>query len=61
MTRVFGIPIAPGVWHRPTGSCILIEVRSGMRFYGATKEQALKAGKMVRPDGLFYLLPAGRV
>ena len=61
MTKVFGVPIATGVWRRPAGSCILVEVRSGMRFFGVTKEQALKAGKMVKPNGLFYLLPAGRV
>lgn len=59
--RVFGIPIAPGVWRRPMGSVIIIDVRSGMRFYGSTKAEALRAARMVKPQGLFQLLPRGRV
>lgn len=43
------------------GSAILIDVRSGMRFYGTTKAQALKAAKLVKPNGLFQLLAPGRV
>jgi hypothetical protein len=58
---VFGIKIAPGVWRRPQGSVTLIDVRSGMRFYGATKAEALKAAKLVKPNGLFQILPAGRI
>ena len=43
------------------GSVILIDVRSGMRFYGATKAQALRAAKLVKPNGLFQMISPGRV
>lgn len=59
--KVFGIPIAAGVWRRPMGSVILVDVRSGMRFYGATKAQALRAAKLVKPDGLFQIISPGRI
>lgn len=59
--KVFGIPIAPGVWRRPMGSVIIIDVRSGMRFYGSTRAEALRAAKLVKPNGLFQLLSPGRI
>ena len=54
--RAFGIPIASGVWRRPAGTVVIVEVLTGMRFYGATESQALKAARAVFPRGSFKRL-----